>query len=280
MGLFDLFEDAKENVEKAQRAREYRQRAKELVREAEDIYERAYDRTMKVVCKVENELKQHINFKEGIGKELKSDVNIVVSKFKAFDIDSKIERMNDKMEQGFSMNRFQSALDNCIIMNPQIPSKLDSFFNTEDYYEAKRQRDEARRYKEQMKAEREKLYSYKDRIEAISEFLKNEKYELDILMKKIRTMTEELKDGMNKEQFSEEEAQYLKGIQKITESIMELLSTDFLSNDFRINEVYMDSYEKIKKINMNLPDSPNLFNVNIANIIRASNTINEKVWCK
>ena len=266
MGLFDLFEDARDNVEKAQRAREYRQRAKELVREGEDLYERAFERTIRLARKVEEELKQHIAFKREIGNELECDVNSTLSQFAAFNIDSRIERTTEIIVSDLGMKMFASATDNYII-NPQIPSILDSFFSTEDYYEAKRQRDEARKYKEQMKLEKEKLYVYKDRMETISAFIKNERAELETLMKKVRLMTEKLKSCMSQEKFSTEEAQQLKGLQQITEGIVSLLSADFLAKDFGINQSYIDSYEKIKSINSNLPDTPDLSNVNFANVI-------------
>lgn len=93
-------------------------------------------------------------------------------------------------------------------------------------------------------------------------FIGSEKNELDSLMGKLRTMAGQLKLGMQKTSFSTEEAEYLKGIHKIAEGIVALLSTEFLNDVFSINPKYQEIYADIKNMNQNLPSVPSIADPN------------------
>lgn len=83
-----------------------------------------------------------------------------------------------------------------------------------------------------------------------------------LLMGKLRTMAGQLKLGMQKTSFSTEEAEYLKGIHKIAEGIVALLSTEFLNDAFSINPKYQEIYADIKNMNQNLPSVPSIADPN------------------
>lgn len=267
MGLFDLFSDAKDNMDKSRQAREYIQRAKELVREGDDIYERAYDKVTSYASETQYRLRQHMDYKKEVAKELGGSIGETLRDFKNFNVDAKILTAPSIQESSTGLRVFESAALS-IMPRVELPSIFDMFISDDDYYEAKRQRDEARYYKERMKIEREKLNNYKEKMSEIRSFIDSEKRELDSLMSKLKKMTGDLKTGMHKSGFSMEEAEYLKGIYGITECIVDLLSTEFLCDGFSINQRYQKAFTDVKNINQNLPNAPSISDVNTVSTIK------------
>jgi len=275
MGLFDLFSDAKDNMDKKRQAREYLKRAKELVREGEDIYERAYDKVTSYASETEYRLHKHLDYKNKVAKELGSNIRDTLRNFETFNIDAKIVTAPSFQESSTFLSsissvssNFESARSNLMQHRQDMPSILDLFISDEDYYEARHQRDEARYFKDRMKMEREKLNNYKNKMGEIRTFIDSEKRELDSLMGKLKKMTSELKSGMKKKSFSSEEAEYLKGIHQISEMIVGLLSTDFLNDGFSINKRYQKAFEGVKSINQDLPYAPSITDVKTLEAIK------------
>lgn len=278
MGFFDLFSGAKDNMDKSRQAREYIQRAKELVREGEEIYDRAYDKVTSYASETQYRLRQHMDYKKGIAKELGSGIGATLRDFKNFNVDSRIMATPSIQEPGAGLSGFGSTISSgmhniqptalSIMPRMDVPSIFDMFTSDVDYYEAKRQRDEARYYKERMRQERDKLNDYKEKMREIRTFIDSEKRELDSLVSKLKKMTGELKTGMQKSGFSMEEAEYLKAIHEIAESIIVLLSTEFLSDGFSINQRYQKAFADVKSINQNLPYAPSISDVNTVNTIK------------
>ena len=166
------------------------------------------------------------------------------------------------------LNTFSGAMDSCMPGGLDIPSLLDMFISDEDYYEARRQRDEARHFKALMKLEKAKLYGYKDQMSLIRNFISNEKRELEVLVGKVRKLSSELKEGMNKSKFTIDEATHLKALHKITEQIVDLLSTDFLGDNFKINAQYKKNFEGIKEINNLIPSSPDINDATVGDALK------------
>lgn len=259
MGFFDFWEDVKDNHEKSKEARECIQRAKELVKEGDRIYEAAYDKVQSYASETEYRLKRHMSYKQDIAKELGGNIGSTLKAFADFHIDEKIISAPSIQERNSTVKNFRDSLASCVVSTPfDMPSVLDAFISDDDYYEAKHQKDEAKRYKERMKMERESLYEYKDKMAEIRIFIDEEKSELDSLMEKIRKLTGDLNTGMKKSTFSSKEAEYLKGIHKIAECIVTLLSTEFLTDGFSINQRYQNAFSAIKNINQNLPYAPSI----------------------
>lgn len=277
MGFFDLLSDAKDSMDKRRQAREYIQRAKELVREGDDIYERAYNKVISYASETEYKLRQHNDYKKQLAKELSGTIDITLRDFGCFNIDAKTISAPSVQKTSTGLHSFESTMssfsDFKSIISNRIPyldilSILDMFISDDDYYEAKRQHDEAKRYKEHMKMERDKLNNYKEKMSEIRSFISSERSELDSLIGKLRKMIGELKDGMQKSNFSIEEAQYLKGIHKIAEWLVTLLSTDFLNDAFSISQRYQKVFSEIKNINQNLPYAPSITDSNTVAVIK------------
>lgn len=270
MGLFDIFSDAKDSMDRSRQAREYLSQAKQYVREGEEIYNRAYHKVSSYAAETEYKLREHTEYKKRIAKDLGSNIGNTLRNFSQFDIDSKTistPPIQNIQVSGGDLSVFSSAVSSCM---PQIeiPSIFDMFISDDDYYEARRQRDEAKQYKQQMKYEREKLNNYKEKMSEIRSFITSERNELDSLMDKIKKMTNELEAGMKKNNFSKEEAEYLKGIHKITEYVAKLLSTQFLNDTFSITEKYQKAFDGVKNINQNLPYAPSVSDTTTRDAIR------------
>lgn len=267
MGFFDLISDAKDSMDKRRQAKEYIQRAKELVREGDDLYERAYSKVTSYASETEYRLRQHMNYKKEVAKELGSCIGGALRDFKNFNIDIKTIIAPSIQESNAGLRGFESAMSSCM-PRLEIPSIFDMFISDDDYYEARRQRDEARYYKERMKMERDKLNDYKEKISEIRSFIDSERSELDSLMSKLKKMTDELKSGMQKSSFSIDESEYLKGVHKIAEFVVGLLSTEFLSDGFSINQRYQKAFAGVKSINQNLPYAPSISDINTVGTIK------------
>ena len=275
MGLFgDLFNYTKESYNKSKQAREYLQRAKVLVKEGNEIYEQAYSKVSYYAGETEYRLSRHMDFKKDIIKELNGNIATSLKEFKNFNIESRI--INSPIIQNSSINfnvtqdlkKFAFSMSS-FIKTPDviIRSITDMFISDEDYYAAKCQYDEARMYKDDMRRERERLYFYKEKMSEIRSFMDSEKNELNILMSKIRQMTNDLKKGMQKVNYNTQEAEYLKAIHKIAEDLSNLLLTEFLADNFFISQRYTKAFDNIKKINENLPSSPSITDANTLRVI-------------
>ena len=273
MGFFDLISDAKENIEKSQKAREYISDAKRLVREADELYAAAYAKVTDYAYETESKIRSHQAYKKNIASELNSSIKNTLVTFREFNIDSKvtaptISKLNSLNIGGIeNMASFSNSLTHHIVSSP-ISMMLDLFISEDDYYEAKRQRDEAKIYKQQMKNEKEKLYLYRDKMGAIRDFMSEEKQELETLMSKVRGMNNELNHGMQKTSFTEREANFLKGTHMIVGQIVDLLNTEFLTDDFDITMQYKKNFENICNINRNLPSSPSISDASTARMLK------------
>ncbi|MDD6070373.1 MAG: hypothetical protein PUC12_06080 [Clostridiales bacterium] len=256
-----------DNSEKKRQAYEYINQAKQFVSEGKDIYERAYRQTTTYATETEYKLRQHSEYKQRLAEELGSNVKGTLKNFDDFNIDSRIVQAPTINNYIRDMGVFQSTIANCMPRTEEL-SLFESFMDGVDYYKAKKQRDEARQYKERMKMERDRLNRRKEQMSEIQTFISSEKIELDSLMFKVRKMTEELNSGLKKSSFSKEEADYLKGIHKITEHIVNLLSTQFLTDSLSINSKYQQIYDGVKSINKNLPNAPSIHDRSTLDVIK------------
>lgn len=281
MGFFDEFVDIfiydpNTNPKACRRrdTREYIKRAKELVNEGNDIYNRAYNRTIEYARETERRLKEHLNYKQSIAKELGNDISGTLKNFK---LDIKYKSSNNSniniswlnntyykpVSNSSSLNMFNSSVSLLEICSDNIPSIFDFFSSDDDYYEAKRQRDEAKRYKEEMKMEREKFTAYREKMSQIRDFIYSEEEQINSLMDKLRKMTNEIKKSSNKQKLTRQESEYLKCICKICEKLSKLLTSEFLDDNFSINEKYKNILKGIKRINENLPSEPSISDGNL-----------------
>lgn len=85
--------------------------------------------------------------------------------------------------------------------------------------------------------------------------MNNEERELNALMGKLRKMSKELNQNMQKSRFTTDEIAYLKGIQKISKSIIRLLSIDVadFGDIIWVGSKYKEVLKNIQTINESVP---------------------------
>ena len=245
MGLFGIFGEMKENNDRRSEAREYNKRAQEYVRDGREIYEKAQDDVSSYSFKTKLKVEEHYNYKRRVVGELSKDVYPVLSSFKNFDIDSKI----------FDTPSISNTSNNSL---GALIGGASSFDSISGSLIAIRQRDEAKSYYESMKHEREKLRNIKENMRVIRIFMEDEKQLIDSMESKLKTISSQLKENMSKDSFSVKEADYLKVLHAIAESINGLISNKFLDDNLSVSKQYKSSFDKLKAIDTSLGSEPSL----------------------
>lgn len=265
-----MFDGIRERIEREKRLHDDAKRclesAKDTIRIAKDRYNSAYEEANAAAAQASDDMRFHICYKESIAKELDKSVSVRIREFRDFNIDSRTIPSFPKIKIPSSINidSVENITRGIVPPNPLLEGRSAE----EEYRKAKEQLDAARRYKSRMDSETAKLESYRDKMEQLCDFISAEKEELDSLMEKLRKMSGELKAAMQKRSFTESEANYLKGIQKISESIVSLLKTEFLSDGLAVSRRYQDAFSKIKSINQNLPSAPSITDVSTVFAVR------------
>jgi hypothetical protein len=262
MGLFDLFDDMKEKSSKRRQAEEYRRSAKKYVQDGERIYNNAYSEVSSYSYETSYKIEQHYSYKQRIVKEISGDVSPVLSRFNSFNIDRRVleaPSIDTLSLSSISGKDLLGGFSASFAPSFPIPSIFDLFSDPEEeYWEARRQKDEAKRFYENMKYERDRLRNVKEKLRNIRYYMDDEKKLLDSLNMKLRNITTQLNTGMNKTSFTKDEADYLKGIHKIAMQISDLLTIKFLNENFTITDQYQLAFGKIKEINQALEETPSI----------------------
>lgn len=267
MGLFDFFaeiaEDVSDGVDRSKEVKRFIAEARNYIREGENIYERAYHDVTDYAFETEELLQEHMKFKKRISKELGDGVGCTLESFKQFNVDAKVMSPPVIKTTEKDINIFKSSLPHHNVTSEydvigDVTSVFGKYVSTKEYYRAEWQRDEALQFKQSMITEKKKLEKYKEQMREVRSFIISERSELSSLMNKVKKMTSELQTGMKKNSFTQEEADYLKGIHKITECIVTLLSTQFLSDSFKITQKYKKVYDSVQDINQSIPSSPSI----------------------
>lgn len=90
MGLFgDLFDSARENMERKRQAESWYRQAKEIVQSANRKYESEQSKTSSLMYETRAAITEHMVFRKNIAKELDSDIVSTMDRFDQFDIDKK-----------------------------------------------------------------------------------------------------------------------------------------------------------------------------------------------
>lgn len=252
-----FFSDVKDNMERRKQTGEYIKLAKQLVQEGNELYNRAYDKISTYAYETEALLKEHTHYKQKIADELGEHILPTIENFKVPDIHIDTGKISCPEENTGGLNTFSNVLQSAFVTNPVLlPGVLDMFVSEEDYYAARNQKDEAKRYKQQMKYEREKLYEYRDKMSMLRDNIALEKRELDTLTGKLRHMTQEIEKINRKDTFTNDEIIYFKGIKGISNAIIKLLSENFLNDNIEITAEYKNILKEVGDINASLPTIP------------------------
>lgn len=257
MILFDLFDNIIDTIREQnerrhmievykEEARKYIQKGKELNKEADVIY----------LCLSETKckLEEHYDYKKKVVLEFSSNISPVLLKFENFNIDTKIIIPSVIDDPISNINLFKGTVSSI------IPSYnyLYVMNVNEEYYEARRKRDEAKKYYEDVKYQIERLKNVELNMKTICNFIESEKVIIENMVSKLKNISEELKFAMKKDTFSSKEAEHLKGLYRIAMGVNKLISTKFLNDDLTITNQYKIEFNKIKQIHSYLMEIPSV----------------------
>lgn len=257
-----FFSNAKDNYEKRQRAAEYRYDARKYINEGKEIYEKAYDKLLTTSFDIRMEISNYVNFK----KQKLNEMNTILKKLNcdekhinSSELEIKLNNIEPSSIHPTTFVTGESFFDELGAIFSTIPApSISDFFSdsSSDYYEAKSERDQAKIYKETMKAERERLYNAREAMRNISSYIYSEK-------KEIEKLVDILKEAANNEC---NEKDKLEAIYEITNLLAETLTTQFINNNYAITEQYNNVHSQIESINNNLYSAPVLSDVNWSNV--------------
>lgn len=239
-----LFGKAKDNYDRRKDIAEYNYRAREYVSDGQRIYEDAYVNLQIACSKTESKVNEYIRYKQGIFDE----INKTLKKIDAENHEIRLLQKVEYIDFETCAVRQQEQLD-CIdkaLATWVIPSVSDLFSSVslEDYYEAKQNMYRAKAYKETMRTKRDELKNARDAVRSIPDFIYDEKHQIEELMDKFRKTVA----GMNNDN-SEERTNCLC---QIAQAIADLLTTQFINNNYQITAQYSQVHNRISAINNSL----------------------------
>ena len=121
---------------------------------------------------------------------------------------------------------------------------LESFTKYASHYEAKSEMNKAKSYRERMKMKRDELRDAKYAVQKIPDFICEEQKQIDELMWKFRKTA----DAIN----NSDTAEKVESLNKIAKLIADLLTTQFIENNYEITAQYMTVHKRISEINNSL----------------------------
>lgn len=277
MGLFDLFDNIKDVVDvnkrekqeredKKERIDEYNKIAREYVSAGKEVYNNAYTSFSDCSWRVENKIHEHYDYKRKIINEIRDNVTPIVNSFKSFNIDNKIiqpSMPNAISDTEICISDFGnfSSVRSGFIEIISVVNVIDLIFDwardlDEELSQARSNKYEAELYRSEMRQVAERLYLARSQLHNIESFISDERRTLDSLMAKLRPMVSMLKRDMTKSLFTQNEADYLKGIGKISDCLTDLISIRFLSDNFHVTNEYQLVFNKVKSIELTLSSVP------------------------
>ncbi|MCQ6278537.1 hypothetical protein [Bacillus sp. EB600] len=260
MGLFDLFDVMKQSARKRRKTEKYRKSAKEYIQGGKSLYNKAYADIVFHVKETNDRIVQHYHYKQHLLWEISQDVKQVLHQCTNFYIDRRVletPRFSSSLVDSYSGRGVIAVFSATIVPSYSVPSVLSLHSNSnEEYEKAKRQRNKSKKFYEEMILKRERFHHAKENMKEISSFIYVERKLLDRIITKVKQITAQFNSSIKKSSFSRLEAEYLKVIHKIAETINELLTTKFLTDTMRVSGQYEDVFEKIKIIHKALKKAP------------------------
>ncbi len=239
-----LFSKAKDNYDKRKDIAEFNYRTREYISEGERIYEKAYEE-LRVACnKSADKADKYVRYKQDVLNEINKIMKSIDSEHKNMSLSLKINIPNIEAS-GVVQNEKLGAIDKALA-TWVAPSVSDFFVNVSamDYYEAKSEMNKAKSYRERMKMKRDELREAKYAVQKIPDFICEEQKQIDELMGKFRKTA----DAIN----NSDTAEKVESLNKIAKLIADLLTTQFIENNYEITAQYMTVYKRISEINNSL----------------------------
>lgn len=257
MGFFDTIG---ENYERSRKTSEFRRKAREYVDRGQEIYSDAYTRVMETVFKTKDKMYEQNRFKQNILHKLDSQVKPVIQDFGKFNIEERVIQVPEiDASQGAGFALLENNMSSVIMSPSDTYSRLsDILCSDDDYYEAQSKMYEAKQFRETMKLRKEELYSYRERLKELWEYMYQEQSVVNALTNKVLTLTDLLKQGMNKTTFTKEEADHLKVVNRIAQKICDCLTSEFINKDMVLTDGYKAAFANIERINNAIPDTPQI----------------------
>jgi len=280
MGLFDFLMDNYSrdalDYKKELRAdiRECKSDIKDIMSDAKDLQDDIKELksdARRLGSDVGSKMKRHNEYKVDMLKKLNTDIASDLHAFQDFHIDSKI--VLPKKPSGFnalssgsiSMPNFSSAVN--VVMSPGggigIPSLFHvSFRSTSDLQreldDVQNVKYKAQEYKWDLESARDDYENLIARLRDVGRYIDEERNLLDDLFSKMATILEQLTAAMRRSQFTQEEADCLKGVYHIGEMMITSLNTRLVDDNISMNGSYRKYMDNLKKINSAIPRAPRL----------------------
>ena len=224
MGLMDFITEhndrrrLEKELEKDRRdtIKQYLEEAKEYIEKGKETYNEEYERVNDLSQETRDNISDHNEWKRGISRRISQDISPILTDFKNFNIDSRIviPKIAEIDSHKISSSSGVQLFNGCKFMNkqPSIFSILSTSGCTErDVEKARKQRNKAFDFSQEMYLKATELSNVRSRFNTINSFIVEEENQLNSLMNKLDKITEKLKRGMKNTEFTEKEANYMKG---------------------------------------------------------------------
>ena len=122
------------------------------------------------------------------------------------------------------------------------------------------ERDKARDYFYKVQDAYGELKILFESLNSTKKFVESDKENLTQLAEKIRGLVGQLKNAMNRNSFTENEARYMAGIAKIAELIKNSLEQRIANNSGNVESNYRQYSDKLRDINNLIPATPKIEN--------------------
>jgi hypothetical protein len=225
-------------------------RASKKIDEVLDDVKKYYDETNSIIA-------EHNDYKKNI-------VGAALEKYHIFTIDfaqikveipqnySPVINSINTIAMSFSSVTLLSNIGNVIpgfsMLNPLGGSIINAFAQRNRVAVANIHLAEAEEYRSKTELQIELLYDLKTRIAYIRNVIADERNVLDKLIAQLQKLTIKLSNISAERSYSVEELKGLSSSVEIAKAIIDLLSSEFLSNECEITEQYLKATENLKKL--------------------------------
>lgn len=256
MGLFDLIDGIKKRNERKETIKKCLKEAKNYIYDGKLLYKESRIIAENYAKEINDMIVRHSAYKREVLQDFDQNIQPIMKKFTAFHIENRT--VNISLEKYSSGDRLSKSTEFCLMPQSGI-GILDiiEFFSTDDdYYKAIEQRDQAKYFYHDMKHQEQRLRAIRKKLNAIQQHIEEKQNMITSLFDKTKSIAQELRKNMRKEQFSEKEASYLSGIHQIAKKLAVLLSAQFLNDDLEITKEYRENYNLMKSIHQELQEAP------------------------
>lgn len=239
-----LFSKAKENYDRRKDIAEYNYRTREYISEGQRVYEKAYGDLCVACAKTANKVDKYVRYKQDILQEINRTLKAVDSSNREIRLSLKVDLVD---LQGCTIRQEEqlNVVDK-ILATWVAPSVSDLFteVSSYDYYMAKAEMNKAKAYRDRMKMKRDELKDAKYAVQKIPDFIYEEQKQIEELMGKFRKTADEINSGDTDEK--------VESLKQIALLIADLLTTQFIKNNYEITDQYMTVHKRISEINNSL----------------------------